>query len=226
MSRVWRGELDVGGKPAGWTRTGPLDGRPLVILAHGAGAPMTHPFMEGASAGLVDRGFTVARFNFPYMERAAREERRLPPDRAPVLLDTWRAMLDRARRWKGAGPVVMGGKSMGARMASMLLAEGRAPEAVGVFYLGYPLHPPGKPEKLRDAHLPDVPVPQLFVSGTKDSLSDLALLRPVLSRLGGRARLVTVEKGDHSLARSRKDPMAGSEEWLDEVAAFIRRVTD
>lgn len=220
MARTYTGDLVALGKPFTWTRTGPLDGRPLVILSHGAGAPMTHPFMEATAAGLVRRGMTVARFNFPYMDRRAREDRQFPPDRAPVLLATWRAMLDRAGKWKGSGPLVMGGKSMGGRIASMLLAEGGAPEAVGVFYLGYPLHPPGNPEKLRDAHLKDIPVPQLFISGTKDPLCDLKLLRPVLKRIGKSARLVTVEKGDHSLATTRKDPMRGSEAWLDEVAAF------
>ena len=221
MASPYTGECAAGGKPFTWTRTGPLDGRPLVILAHGAGAPLTHPFMEHTAAGLVERGLTVARFNFPYMTRRAREDRKFPPDRAPVLLDAWRAMLDRARKWKGAGAVVMGGKSMGGRMASMLLAEGRAPEARAVFYLGYPLHPPGKPERRRDAHLPEIEVPQLFISGTRDPLCDLDLLRPVLKRIGKTARLVTVEKGDHSLAVTRKDPMRGSEVWLDEVARFV-----
>ena len=218
--RIWKGESEASGKPFCWTRIGPLDGRPLVILAHGAGAPMTHPFMEGAAFGLVERGLTVARFNFPYMDKRTREGRKFPPDRAPVLLDTWRAMLDRARKWTGAGPIVMGGKSMGGRIASMLLAEGRAPEARGVFYLGYPLHPPGRPEKLRNAHLPEIEVPQLFISGTKDPLCALSLLHPVLKRIGKSARQITVEKGDHSLAVTRKEPMRGSDAWLDAVAAF------
>jgi predicted alpha/beta-hydrolase family hydrolase len=226
VARSYSGECEAGGKPFTWTRTGPLDGRPLVFLAHGAGAPMTHPFMQGSAEGLVERGLTVARFNFPYMTRRALEDRKFPPDRAPVLLDTWRAMLNRARKWKGAGPIVIGGKSMGGRMASMLLAEGRAPEVRGVFYLGYPLHPPGKPEKLRDAHLPEIEVPQLFISGTKDPLCDLKLLRPVLKRIGKSARLVTVEKGDHSLALTRKDPMRGSESWLDEIGRFVMVSTD
>ena len=110
-------------------------------------------------------------------------------------------------------------------MASMLLADGRAPEAVGAVYLGYPLHPPGRPERLRADHLPDVTVPQLFLSGTKDPLCDLARLRPVLRRIGPSARLVTVEGGDHSLAVRRKEPMLGSDAWLDEMADFVRRVT-
>jgi predicted alpha/beta-hydrolase family hydrolase len=130
-------------------------------------------------------------------------------------------MIDVARRWRNRGPIVLAGKSMGGRMASMLLAEGRAPEAVGAVYLGYPLHPPGKPEKLRADHLPDVPVPQLFLSGTKDPLCDLRRLRPVLRRVGPSARLFVVDRGDHSLAVSRKEPMLGSEAWLSEVARFV-----
>ncbi|MEN8150216.1 MAG: alpha/beta family hydrolase [Planctomycetota bacterium] len=211
-------------RPAGWVRDGTMAGRPLVILAHGAGAPLDSAFMAGTAAGLVERGLCVARFNFPYMEQRVREGSRRPPDRAPRLLDAWRAMLDIATRWRNRGPIVAAGKSMGGRMASMLLAEGRAPEVVGAVYLGYPLHPSGKPEKLRADHLPDVPVPQLFLSGTKDPLCDLRRLRPVLRKLGDRARLVTVKGGDHSLAVRRKEPMKGSDAWLDEMAGFVRGV--
>ena len=114
------------------------------------------PFMVGTAAGLVSRGLCVARFNFPYMETRVREGSRRPPDRAPRLLDAWRRMLDVATRWRGHGPVVLAGKSMGGRMASMLLAEGRAPEVVGAVYLGYPLHPPGKPRPTNEHHVPEV----------------------------------------------------------------------
>jgi predicted alpha/beta-hydrolase family hydrolase len=185
---------------------------------------MTHPFLEAVARGLLDRGAAVARFHFPYMERIVREGRRRLPDRLPVLLETWRAVLREARRWRTAGPLFLAGKSLGGRMASLILAGGEAPRARGAIYLGYPLHPAGKPEKLRDAHLPDVGVPQLFVSGTRDPLCDLDLLRPVLRRIGPAARLHEVPGGDHSLARSRKDPLAGSGEWLDAIAAFVRRV--
>jgi predicted alpha/beta-hydrolase family hydrolase len=160
------------------------------------------------------------------MERRVREGTRRPPDRAPRLLAAWRSMIDVARRWRRRGPIVLAGKSMGGRMASMLLAEGRAPEAVGGVWFGYPLHPPGRPEKLRADHLPDVPVPQLFLSGTKDPLCDLSLLRPVLRRIGGAARLVTVEGGDHSLAVKRSAPLLGSDSWLDAAADFVREVAD
>lgn len=224
MARVSRGKIEVEGKSASFVRSGKLDGRPLVVLAHGAGAPMTHPFMEAAAEGLVARDLAVLRFQFPYMDQRTATGTNCPPDRAPVLLATWRAILDRVRGMKGAGPVVMAGKSLGGRMASMLLAEGGAPEVRGAVYLGYPLHPSGQPGKLRDAHLPDVRVPQLFVSGTRDPLCDLALLRPVLRRIGPAARLVTVERGDHSLAVSRSAPPAGAGAWLDAVAAFVREV--
>jgi len=205
-----------------WTRAGVLDGRPLVLLAHGFGAPSTRPFMARAASGLVERGLAVARFHFPYMQRNVDEGGRRPPDRAPVLLATWRAMIDKALSWEGAGPLVLAGKSMGGRMASMLLAEGRGEPARAALYLGYPLHPPGRTDALRDAHLPDVPVPQLFVSGTRDSLARRDLLQATTTRLGRRAWLYLVEGGDHSLAVKRSDPLAGSGAWLDACAAFVR----
>lgn len=216
--------FEVEGRPVSWVRDGALRGRPLVVLAHGAGAPYTHPFMVRAAEGLAARGCCVVRFHFPYMEAAQREGRRRGPDPQRRLLATWRAMLDRAVALRGRGPLVIGGKSMGGRMASMLLAAGDAPEAVGAVYLGYPLHPPGKPEKLRAAHLGDVPVPQLFVQGARDKLCDPARLRPVLRGLRDVEHL-ELEGADHSLARSRKAPLADADVWLDAVAAFVERVT-
>jgi len=208
-----------------WIRRGALDGRPLVVLAHGAGAPMTSPFMEHVTAALVERGLAVARFDFPYMERARLEGRRRPPDASAVLLATWRTMLEAIPRWRGApGPRVVGGKSLGGRMASMELAQGTPPDVVGAVYLGYPLHPAGRPERLRVAHLAEVAVEQLFVAGSRDGLATLATLRREVERLGPRARLHVVEGGDHSLARSRREPFAGSDAWLDAVAAFVREV--
>jgi predicted alpha/beta-hydrolase family hydrolase len=117
---------------------------------------------------------------------------------------------------------VVAGKSMGGRMMSLHLARHGAGAARGAVYLGYPLHPPGNPRRLRAEHLGDVPVPQLFVSGTRDALCKLDLLRPIVEGLGGRARLHVVEGGDHSLAVSRRDPLAGSDVWLDVVAGFVR----
>jgi hypothetical protein len=224
-----RGEIDVGGRPAGWVREGEIDARPVVLLAHGAGAPYTSPFMEATAVGLVQRGTTVVRFHFPYMERNVREGQRRPPDRADVLLETVRRMLDLVRGWQPVAPTVLAGKSMGGRIMSMLLAEevpaGAPPLASGAAYLGYPLQPAGQPHKLRADHLLRVGVPQLFVSGTRDSLCDLELLRAALLPLGARARLHVVEGGDHSLATSRREPLAGSAVWLDVMADFVREVT-
>jgi hypothetical protein len=212
-----------GERTVAWTMDGESDGRPVVVLAHGAGAPMTHPFMEGTCQGLLERDMCVVRFHFPYMERMVREDRRLPPDRSPVLLGAWEGVLERTD--VGGGPLVLAGKSMGGRMASMLLAEGRAPATVvGAVYLGYPLHPPGRPEEIRSDHLGDVGVPQLFISGSKDRLCDLDLLRQALAPLGDRAETWIVEGANHSLAVNRREPMAGAHEWLDAAAEFIRRV--
>ncbi|WP_127130998.1 alpha/beta family hydrolase [Georgenia sp. SYP-B2076] len=216
-------ELEVDGRPVSWRRDGALAGRPLLVLAHGAGAPYTSPFMELAAQGLVGRGLCVVRFHFPSMEEAQRTGRRRPPDPAARMLTTWRAMVDCALAMRRHGPLVIGGKSMGGRMASMLLAQGRAPETVGAVYLGYPLHPAGRPEKLRAVHLADVPVPQLFVQGEKDPLCRPALLRAALAGVRG-ARHLEIPGADHSLARSRKDPAAGADEWLDAVAAFVHEV--
>ncbi len=244
-------ELEIEGRPISWVRDGTLTwvaplrdgiptlanggrcrptvtplrssirGRPLLILAHGAGAPYTSPFMATAASGLVQRGLCVVRFHFPYMEAAQRSGTKKPPDPAKRLLATWRAVIDRALALRGHGPLSIGGKSMGGRMASMLLAEGRAPEVRAAVYLGYPLHPPKKPEKLRADHLPKVLVPQLFVSGEKDALCDPTKLRAVLETIPS-ARHLEIAGADHSLARSRKDPLAGADEWLDAVAAFVK----
>ena len=214
------GELKFGEKVASWVRDGTLEGCPLVVLAHGAGAPLASPFMEKTAAGLVERGLCVVRFHFPYMERTVREKTRRPPNTQKVLLETWEEMLCVVHGWKGHGPITLAGKSMGGRMASLLLAEGRAPQASAAVYLGYPLHPPGRPEKLRSEHLGEVPVPQLFISGSRDNLCKLELLKPVLEKIGAPARLHIVEGGDHSLAPSRKAPFEGMGEWLDKMAEF------
>jgi predicted alpha/beta-hydrolase family hydrolase len=219
------GEFLVDGKRANWLRDGTVAGRPLVVLAHGAGAPLTSPFMEGVARGLVKRGMAGARFHFPYMEDFVQMGKRRPPNPQKLLLNTWESMLQTAARWRNVGPLVLAGKSMGGRMASVLLAEERAPQAVAAVYLGYPLHPPRKPEKLRSEHLPDVPVPQLFVSGSKDNLCRLDLLEPVLKELGRKGRLHVVEGGDHSLCVNRKNPLQGSDAWLDVVASFVAKAS-
>ncbi len=192
-----------------------------MLFAHGAGAPLTSDWMEGTTKALVDAGVCVARFHFPYMHRVVTEGKRRPPDRAPICVATWAAMIAKAARWKGTRRIVVMGKSMGARMASMWLAEQDDPApVVGAIHLGYPLHPPGKPEKLRSAHLADVGVPQLFVSGTKDPLCTLSLLRRELRGVSD-ARIAVVEGGDHSLVRTRRELPDGSQAWLGTVVEAV-----
>ncbi|MGE3164008.1 MAG: alpha/beta family hydrolase [Planctomycetota bacterium] len=215
------GEIEVAGRPASWRLDGSVRQYPVVILAHGAGAPYTHAFLSRLTAELTARQLAVVRFHFPYMEQRVRAGTRRPPDAPRVLLATWEAMLDLVSGWSPPGPVVVAGKSMGGRIASMLLAEGRGGAAAGAIYFGYPLHPAGKPDRLRIAHLPGVTVPQLFVSGTRDPLCDLDRLRPVIAPLP-RAELFVVDGGDHSLSCGRRAPWDSAAAWLDRAAEFAR----
>jgi uncharacterized protein len=219
------GELVIQGQPILWRRDGEMAHRPLLLCAHGAGAPLTSAFMETVATGLVQRGVSVLRFHFPYMERLVREGRRRPPDPSPVLIQTCRRVVQLARSWTAEAPaapaaIAVGGKSMGGRMMSMLLAEEPDAGARAAVYFGYPLHAPGRSARPRSQHLPRVRVPQLFVSGSRDTLAQLDLLREVVASLDG-ARLHVVEGGDHSLATSRRDPLGGAAEWLDATAAFL-----
>lgn len=165
-----------------------------VILAHGAGNDMDHPLLITVSEQLAGAGVTALRFNFPYKEKG-----RKAPDAQGTLVRTWRAVEAFVR--EGAGievdRLVCGGKSMGGRVASQMAAEWVLP-AEGLVFLGYPLHPPGKKERLRDAHLYGLHQPMLFFAGTRDPLCDLDLLRQVLGRIQAPWTLETVEGGDHS----------------------------
>jgi predicted alpha/beta-hydrolase family hydrolase len=172
--------------------------RPLavaLVLAHGAGGTMQQPLVVALADALAARGAMVLRFNFVYADAGRRA-----PDRAPLLAAAYRA----AAAWLAARPeakgraLVLGGKSMGGRVATGLAALGDRCD--GVYLVGYPLHPAGQHDRLRDEHFPGVRCPLLFLEGTRDPLCDLALLRPVLKRLGRRATLVVIEDGDHSFA--------------------------
>jgi len=214
-----------------------------IALAHGAGGTLEQPLLVALADGLAACGAHVLRFNFPYSDAG-----RGAPDRAPTLIATVAA----AARWIAARPeakglpLVLGGKSMGGRMASMLLAgappgpgvpggdvPGEAPPAAGLLLVGYPLHPAGQPTKLRAEHLARVPCPLLFLEGTRDPLCDLALLRPALRKLGRRATLHVVEGGDHSFAVPRglgrtaadvvAELVAASVAWLSTLRKNVRR---
>jgi uncharacterized protein len=194
----------------------------VAVLAHGAGAGMEHPFMTGAAEGLTEGGVTTMRFNFPYLEEGRRS-----PDRPPVLLEAWRGALEEAERRSNGLPLAAGGKSMGGRMASMLAAEDREKFAAGALvFFGYPLHAPGKADQPRDAHLPDVTVPMLFLQGTDDSFATFDLIEGLVGRLGSLARLHAVEGGDHSFrVRGARRPDAETGKELGAVAAaFLREV--
>lgn len=199
----------------------PRGAKALYVLAHGAGAGMRHAFMDAMVARLTARKIATFRYQFPYLEKGKRA-----PDRPPVLIGTVRSAVAAARKATRGLPLVAGGKSMGGRITSM--AEAEEPLGIqGLVYLGYPLHPPGKPNTKRVHHLPSIHVPSLYVQGTRDALADLKLLRPVVKKLVG-AELHIVDGGDHSfrvLKRSGRDPDAVLDEIADAVAAFVARHT-
>ena len=197
-----------------------------LILAHGAGAPQTHRFMTGFAHGLSSRGIGVVTFNFLYMERGRRM-----PDPARRLEACYRAVVAavRARHRDEDHRLFIGGKSMGGRIASQVVAtdtqDNAAPGADGLILLGYPLHPPGRPEKLRAAHLPLTKVPMLFVQGSRDAFGTPDELRPVLASCDS-AELFVVDGGDHSFKTRRKDAPTETEIHAtvqDAIVAWIGR---
>lgn len=163
-----------------------------LVFAHGAGGPMYSPFLTHFHTELAKHGFLTVKFNFPYMEA-----RKKTPDKKDVLEDSYRRIVEEVRSSEyQPDRMFIGGKSMGGRIASQVVAGGV--DVNGLFFLGYPLHPPGRPDRLRDEHLYGITRPMLFVSGTRDSFATRELLEKVLSRLGSKARVHWVEGGDHS----------------------------
>lgn len=191
---------------------GPSDAAVTVALAHGAGAPMDSPFMAAFAEGLAAAGLRVARFEFPYMARRRAEGTKRPPDRAPVLLDAWRAVIGEL----GAGNLVIGGKSMGGRMASMVADEAGVR---GLVCLGYPFHAPGRPEKPRTEHLELLETPTLIVQGTRDTLGnaeDVAgyALSPAI-------RVRWLADGDHGFKPRKASGRTEAENWAEAMAAIV-----
>jgi predicted alpha/beta-hydrolase family hydrolase len=199
---------------------GPDDADVTVVLAHGAGGDMTGEFIATVSAGLMEEGMRVVRFNFPYAERGRRA-----PDRQEVLEATWRAVLDAVHQAHAPPMLIAGGKSMGGRIASQVVAAGA--RVTGLVFLGYPLHPPGKPDRVRAEHLRDVSVPMLFVEGTRDPFCPPAALERVLAGLSVDVQVVTVPEGDHSFRVPRASGRATAEAWAEiapAVAAWARAI--
>jgi predicted alpha/beta-hydrolase family hydrolase len=163
------------------------------VFAHGAGAGMTHPFMRTIAVGLADVGIATLRFQFPYMERKSRR-----PDPPPLCHATVRAAVAEAARRTSGLPLIAGGRSFGGRMTSQAQAASALSGVVGLAFLGFPLHPAGKPSQERAQHLVATKLPLLFVQGDRDELASLSLLQPVVEQLGSRATLKLVEGADHS----------------------------
>ena len=195
------------GYPAG------ADAKALLVLGHGAGAGQRHPFMVGVATTLAAKGIAVATFDFPYMR-----QKRKVPDRAPVLEAAFREVIDAAREWCPPGPLFIGGKSMGGRMATHLGAQ-RLDGLKGIVVFGYPLHPPGRPEQPRVAHLPSIVAPVLIVQGERDTFGTPDELRPVVKTMTAQVTLHVVAGGDHSLSvRGRRDVLP---QVCDVVADWI-----
>jgi len=193
----------------------PPDARWLYVLAHGAGAGMRHPFLETLARALAARQVATLRYQFPYMERRA--SRPDPPDVAAAAV---RAAAAEAARLAPGLPLVAGGKSFGGRMTSTAQAEAPIPGVRGLVFLGFPLHPPGRPGDARADHLAQVQIPMLFLQGTRDEFADLELLRPVVKRLGDRATLHLADGGDHSFHVLKRSGRTDAE-VLEELAAAV-----
>ena len=201
----------------------PPQARACYILAHGAGAGMAHPFMAAVAAGLAERGIATLRYQFPYMEQRARR-----PDPPKLAHATVRAAAAAAARLAPALPLVAGGRSFGGRMTSQAQAASPLPGVRGLAFLGFPLHPAGRPSDARADHLFDLQVPMLFLQGGRDQLADLALLRPLTERLGGRASLRLIRDADHSFhvpVRSGRTDADVRGELMDALADWILSVT-
>ena len=183
--------------------------RACYVLAHGAGAGMEHPFMSAAARELGALGIATLRYQFPYMERRSRR-----PDPPALCHATVRAAVEQAARLAPALPLFAGGRSFGGRMTSQAQALDPLPGVRGLAFLGFPLHPAGKPGDSRARHLADVRIPMLFVQGTRDALAQRGLLEALMVRLGARASLSLIEDADHSFhvpARTGKDSQVRSE---------------
>ncbi|WP_420133674.1 alpha/beta family hydrolase [Rhodopseudomonas sp.] len=202
----------------------PDDARAALVLAHGAGAGMTHPFMEHVATGLAEHGVATLRFQFPYMEKGSKR-----PDSPAVAHAAIRDAVAAARSRCGALPLLAGGKSFGGRMTSQAQALAPLDGVRGLVFLGFPLHPAGKPSMARAEHLEAVRVPMLFVQGTRDKLAEPELLSPVIRSLGNQATLHPIADADHAfhvpVRTGRRDGDVISE-ICSAVAVWIAREID
>jgi predicted alpha/beta-hydrolase family hydrolase len=192
------------------------------VLAHGAGAGMTHRFMVAVADGLAARNVATLRYQFPYMEAGSKR-----PDRPALAHATVRATVAAASRLAPGLPLFAGGKSFGARMTSQTQAAAPLPGVQGLIFLGFPLHPANQPSDERARHLADVDIPMLLLQGTRDALADTRLLLPLVDALGTRVTLKLLDQADHSFhvpARSGQTDAHVVGQALDEAAAWIRGI--
>jgi predicted alpha/beta-hydrolase family hydrolase len=200
----------------------PAEARACFAFAHGAGAGMSHPFMETFATGLGERGVASLRYQFPYMEKGSRR-----PDSPAIAQAAVRAAVAEAGLSCPGLPLIAGGKSFGGRMTSQAQAIAPLPGVRGLAFLGFPLHPAGKPSSDRAKHLAEVHVPMLFMQGTRDNLAELTLIEPVVTSLGPSASLHLVREADHSfhvLARSGRNDREVMKEILDTFSTWIGAV--
>jgi len=190
------------------------------VLAHGAGAGMTHPAMAAVATELAERGIAILRYQFPYMQQGSKR-----PDPPALCHATVRAAAAEAAHLLPKLPLIAGGRSFGGRMTSQAQAKSPLPGVRGLAFLGFPLHPAGKPSDERAAHLSDIKIPMLFLQGTRDALAELSLLKPLIAGLGKRATLTLFEDADHSFhvpaKTGRKDADVRAE-MLDALAAWTK----
>jgi predicted alpha/beta-hydrolase family hydrolase len=201
----------------------PQNAECVLVLAHGAGAGMNHPFMTALANDLAAAGIASFRFQFPYME-----QRRRVPDRAPVLTATIQAAVHAASEAAPDLPLFAGGKSLGGRMTSLAAAEHSLGDVRGLVFFGFPLHPPNQPGTKRAEHLDEVRLPMLFLQGTRDALADLKLLRPICAKLGAQVTLHVIEGADHSfhvLRSSGKTDEGVLEELARSVSTWTKKLT-
>jgi len=192
------------------------------VLAHGAGAGMTHPFLRAVAEGLKERDMATLRYQFPYMQNGSKR-----PDRPPLAQATVRAAVAAATSLVPTLPLFAGGKSFGARMTSQAQAKAPLPAVAGLAFIGFPLHPAGHPSDDRAKHLSEVRVPMLFVQGTRDALADQRIFASVLKQLSGLATSHLIEDVDHSFhapVRSGKTDGQVLDEALDALTAWARGI--
>lgn len=202
----------------------PEQARACYVLAHGAGAGMQHPFMAGVADGLAERGIASLRYQFPYMEQGSKR-----PDGPKLAQATVRAAVRAASNLVPGHVLVAGGKSYGGRMTSQAQATSPLPGVRGLAFLGFPLHPAGKPSEERAQHLLQIAIPMLFLQGTRDALADTELLERVVRKLGAKAILRLFQDADHSFhtpARSGRTDAEVRSELLDDLAAWIGKLSD